>query len=1476
MKKCLYLLVVACLVACYLALDSNNEKQFCQIEKAYADSTAVNLDAALEPEALQKILFTNGYVETLEDARFLAEFIVERLKAGTVPEALSELNGRDFQLPAERIMKEGTDTYRRSLQQNYWQSGWNEETSHMQETGQFPAVVQLADTLTGTITASVSHRLLKDSLPGWKAFFGLNKIPAEGILVRLERHSMSAERQQLSETVAYAQTDDQGVAQFTGLDPQGSYSVLPIHEKLTFGQSQGTWRGSLAEQMKRGSTEFSFVSAPRTVKAFSTLNLRRMREDGLVTVRTPAQFRTVLTCYLVAFLAVWGVIFLIGNMGNRRMDNGLACLMMGLSGIGVMVMFAINDSLTERMLGVQMAQGAIAGGIAIIGMLCMDWLRFFRGGYWIGFNFLSSLLLSPFRLLQKLGLGRLIAALLRLLLNKRKEEPLCPGWLKRWGMSVAAVPGSGYLWMALLLTAALFVCGQSVGGMKVNLYLGIPIQPSEIVKFLLVVFMAAFFFQKGDRLVGYSNPVWIGGMVNAPMLLGRKLRVMAGMLFCLACLTVMYFRLGDIGPALLVSLSFIVIYSLVKSRIETAGFLSDWEEMKSCDLARLMVGIVTFIVCLLIGWWMDNSGLPHFWLGTKVEYRAVMAVLWFVLWIGRGIRRRSLEESPLMFNLVILAFIYGSTWLNAMNMTDAAERLELRTAVCTNTFGSLEDGMEAEATENAQTGTSLWALSMGGFDGQGIGNEGAHNIPAYHTDYIFQSIGFMTGFMGLVILLFMYGELFRRGLLVGYRSGHQFLLFLCTGIVLVTALQVIVVLFGTLGLTPMTGLAAPFLSYGRVSLFFHLLAFGIILSISARKNSGRKNRNLPYSHTLTLLALIYMFMVGIIVCTLGYYMITNRDETLNKQLYVKGDSGLNRIAPNPFVSTAIRSMRSGDVWDRNGVLLATSDASKLKDERQANAYAKAGLSGIDSISRRMLKRYYPFGKELAFLCGDVNKGLFFNSVDDWPHGLLIEARNLSLLRGWDNVMRDKDGEPVQIDLHSEAYKPGRFVGGVDTVIRNVQIRDYSPILPFVKAGPDSELMQRFNQGKAHIKPKDIQLTVDAILQTRLQDAMAEWKYRFGENSYTNMERRTVVIMDATEGDLLASANYPLLDEDRVLTENGIYNDSNRPADWKAYSDVDMGLLFGTAPGSTAKIMTALAGVAYADSAGISVKANDFVYPVNRAEQIHTNNRAVGWVNFHDAVVWSSNCYFINLLNDHDLYDELAEIYGAVGVSTGLDKPYILTYQEPEDKWLSNISGVSSKATARYRKYLDMRAKGQYAKLNSPKISHKSWQWSWGQGLTATPVSMARVAATVVDGSMPVTRFRIDQQPETVRLVKADGNLRHLRKAMRDETLKMGNHTRMARAGAYGKSGTAERTYSGPLVKTGKERTKVNDAWYIACIPDCRITKVVNGKQVVKTGPIAVCVRIERTSQMSGAAKLMTEEVVLKTLEELGYIPALQS
>ena len=145
-----------------------------------------------------------------------------------------------------------------------------------------------------------------------------------------------------------------------------------------------------------------------------------------------------------------------------------------------------------------------------------------------------------------------------------------------------------------------------------------------------------------------------------------------------------------------------------------------------------------------------------------------------------------------------------------------------------------------------------------------------------------------------------------------------------------------------------------------------------------------------------------------------------------------------------------------------------------------------------------------------------------------------------------------------------------------------------------------------------------------------------------------MLRVSVVVLDAQNGDLLTSANYPLPDYKRIKQEEDLarnshrsisYNDNGRGYDWKAYTDRDLGLTYATAPGSTAKVMSAMAGLQK-----LGVSAAEKKYLVDEKEIVENGSAREPYgdeeVTMRDAIVKSSNCYFINLVNDCELYNNL--------------------------------------------------------------------------------------------------------------------------------------------------------------------------------------------------------------------------------------------
>lgn len=101
MKKISFFLVFAILIACYLGLNSNKKDSFDKVTEQYATKIAVNLDKNLKAKHLAAVLENNGYVSSKEDADFLSLFITQKLAGDTIPQAISDLNKRVWQIPQE-------------------------------------------------------------------------------------------------------------------------------------------------------------------------------------------------------------------------------------------------------------------------------------------------------------------------------------------------------------------------------------------------------------------------------------------------------------------------------------------------------------------------------------------------------------------------------------------------------------------------------------------------------------------------------------------------------------------------------------------------------------------------------------------------------------------------------------------------------------------------------------------------------------------------------------------------------------------------------------------------------------------------------------------------------------------------------------------------------------------------------------------------------------------------------------------------------------------------------------------------------------------------------------------------------------------------------------------------------------------------------------------------------------------------------
>lgn len=133
----------------------------------------------------------------------------------------------------------------------------------------------------------------------------------------------------------------------------------------------------------------------------------------------------------------------------------------------------------------------------------------------------------------------------------------------------------------------------------------------------------------------------------------------------------------------------------------------------------------------------------------------------------------------------------------------------------------------------------LISLSNGGLLGRGFGasKQKYMFLPEAHTDSIFAIIGEEFGFVGAVLIIFLYGVLIYKMYQIAYLAKDRYSKLLAGGILAYFCLQITINLAGMVTLLPLTGVPLPFISYGGSNLLVSFMLMGIMLNIGRSVNS---------------------------------------------------------------------------------------------------------------------------------------------------------------------------------------------------------------------------------------------------------------------------------------------------------------------------------------------------------------------------------------------------------------------------------------------------------------------------------------------------------------------------------------------------------------------------------------------------------------------------------------------------------------
>lgn len=200
-----------------------------------------------------------------------------------------------------------------------------------------------------------------------------------------------------------------------------------------------------------------------------------------------------------------------------------------------------------------------------------------------------------------------------------------------------------------------------------------------------------------------------------------------------------------------------------------------------------------------------------------------------VMILCSGIRKEwiIIAGGTIAFSLVVFFFLYffHFDFLSSLFGSDGIYKLNRIT-------GWLNPEADIRNTGN-QLYTALLALGSAGLIGHGIQVD-IIQIPEAQTDFIFAVFGQSFGFLGTLFILLLCLILDLKLCRIAMLSKNSFEKYFICGILGMLLFQQVQNIGMVVGLLPITGITLPMISYGGSSLLSYLIAFGIIMNISAK------------------------------------------------------------------------------------------------------------------------------------------------------------------------------------------------------------------------------------------------------------------------------------------------------------------------------------------------------------------------------------------------------------------------------------------------------------------------------------------------------------------------------------------------------------------------------------------------------------------------------------------------------------------
>jgi len=250
--------------------------------------------------------------------------------------------------------------------------------------------------------------------------------------------------------------------------------------------------------------------------------------------------------------------------------------------------------------------------------------------------------------------------------------------------------------------------------------------------------------------------------------------------------------------------------------------------------------------------------------------------------------------------LIGLGFV-GYSVLPAFGTTHVRARLDLW----------LDPWTQRGAADGEQIIQAFRALKYGGLVGQGLGQGRSYVIPAAESDLVFPVIVEQMGWVGGVLVVGVYLTLLMRGFRIAVANRRLDRVLMAAGLTALIGFQTFIILAGSLGAMPLTGITVPFISVGGSAMLMNFAYVGLMLRLSSG-DPAAMSAPVPYDSRQVRAAIPHLAALSLLL--FGYAVIGGAARVLSHSAALATPTD----PYNPWMQLELERTLRGAILDLHG------------------------------------------------------------------------------------------------------------------------------------------------------------------------------------------------------------------------------------------------------------------------------------------------------------------------------------------------------------------------------------------------------------------------------------------------------------------------------------------------------------------------------------------------------------------------------